>query len=135
MTGLPKSQRGNTTIWVIIDRLTKSAHFIPIRITSGSDKLAQIYVQEIIRLHEIPVTITSNRDSKFTSRFWISLQQELGTRLNFSTTFHPQTDGQSERMIQTLEDMLRAIMLDRGGNWEPVLPLIEFAYSNRQLQT
>ena len=115
---------------MIIDRLTKSAHFVPVRITYGSDKLAQIYVQEIIRLHGIPVTITSDRDPKFTSRFWISLQRELGTRLNFSTAFHPQTDGQSERTIQILEDMLRAVVLDRGGKWEPVLPLIEFAYNN-----
>ena len=76
------------------------------------------------------MTITSDRDPKFTSRFWISLQQELGTRLNFSTAFHPQTDGQSERTIQTLEDMLRAVVLDRGGSWESALPLIEFAYNN-----
>ncbi|KAL1534042.1 hypothetical protein AAHA92_31446 [Salvia divinorum] len=130
VTGLPKTRQGNTAIWVIIDRLTKSAHFIPIPVTHGSDKLARIYVKEIIRLHGVPVTITSDRDTRFTSRFWISLQRELGTRLNFSTAFHPQTDGQSERTIQTLEDMLRAVVLDRGENWEAVLPLIEFAYNN-----
>lgn len=93
VTGLPKSRRGNTTIWVIVDRLTKSAHFIPISVTYGSDKLAVIYVREIVRLHGVPITITSDRDSKFTSQFWTSLQRELGTKLNFSTTFHPQTDG------------------------------------------
>ncbi|KAL1564196.1 hypothetical protein AAHA92_06571 [Salvia divinorum] len=128
--GLPKTRQGNTAIWVIIDRLTKSAHFIPIPVTHGSDKLARIYVKEIIRLHGVPATITSYRDTRFTSRFWISLQRELGTRLNFSTAFHPQTDGQSERTIQTLEDTLRAVVLDRGENWEAVLPLIEFAYNN-----
>ncbi|KAL1533104.1 hypothetical protein AAHA92_33037 [Salvia divinorum] len=130
VTGLPKTRQGNTAIWVVIDRLTKSAHFIPIPVTHGSDKLARIYVKEIIRLHGVPVTITSDRDTRFTSRFWTSLQRELGTRLNFSTAFHPQTDGQSERTIQTLEDMLRAVVLDRGENWEVVLPLIEFAYNN-----
>ncbi|XP_042059609.1 uncharacterized protein LOC121804134 [Salvia splendens] len=118
VTGLPKSQRGNTAIWVIVDRLTKSAHFIPIPITYESEKLAQLYMKGIIRLHDIPATITSDRDAKFTSRFWQSLRKELGTQLNFSTAFHPQTDGQSERKIHTLEDMLRAVVLDRGSDWE-----------------
>ncbi|XP_042051304.1 uncharacterized protein LOC121796544, partial [Salvia splendens] len=130
VVGLPKSQRGNTVIWVIIDRLTKSAHFVPVRATYGSDQLAKVYVREIIRLHGVPATITSDRDAKFTSRFWTSLQHELGTKLNFSTAFHPQTDGQSERTIQALEDMLRAVVLDRGVGWEEVLPLVEFAYNN-----
>lgn len=130
VTGLPKTKQGNTAIWVIVDRLTKCAHFIPIHITYGSEKLAQLYVQEIIRLHGIPITITSDRDPKLTSKVWKSLQKELGSMLNFSTAFHPQTDGQSERTIQTLEDMLRAVILDRGGSWESILPLIEFAYNN-----
>ena len=76
------------------------------------------------------MTITSDRDPKFTSKFWISLQRELGTQLNFSMAFHPQSDGQSERTIQTLEDMLRAVVPDRGGSWETALPLSEFAYNN-----
>ena len=130
VTALPKTLKGNTAIWVIVDRLTKCAHFLPIPITHGSDRLARIYMKEIVRLHGVPVTITSDRDPKFTSKFWISLQRELGTRLNFSTAFHPQSDGQSERTIQTLEDMLRAVVLDRGGSWETALPLIEFAYNN-----
>ncbi|XP_042019055.1 uncharacterized protein LOC121766889, partial [Salvia splendens] len=134
VVGLPKSQRGNTVIWVIIDRLTKSAHFVPVRATYGSDQLAKVYVREIIRLHGVPATITSDRDAKFTSRFWTSLQSELGTKLNFSTAFHPQTDGQSERTIQALEDMLRAVVLDRGVGWEEVLPLVEFAYNNSYQQ-
>ena len=130
VTGLPKTKRGNTAIWVIVDRLTKSAHFLPIPITYGSEKLSQLYVREIVHLHGIPASITSDRDAKFTSNFWQSLQEELGTKLNFSTAFHPQSDGQSERTIQTLEDMLRAVILDRGGSWETILPLIEFAYNN-----
>ena len=130
VTGFLKSQWRNTAIWVIIDRLTKSAHFITVRITYGSDKLAQIYVQEIIRLHGVPVMFTPARGSKFTYRFWISLQRWLGTRLDFSTAFHPQTGGQSERTIQTLDDILRPVVLNRGGSWEPTLPLIEFSYNN-----
>ena len=86
----------------------KSAHFLPINVEDSLEKLAQLYLDEIVRLHGVPVSIMSDRDPKFTSRFWPSLQAALGTRLHFSTAFHPQTDGQSERTIQTLEDMLRA---------------------------
>ena len=91
---------------MIVDRLTKSAHFIPVRIDYSMDKLAELYVDEIVRLHGVPLSIVSDRDSRFTSKFWKELQSALGTRLNFSTAFHPQTDGQSERLIQVLEDML-----------------------------
>ena len=94
------------SIWVIVDRLTKSAHFLPVKTQYNADKLAMIYVNEIVRLHGVPVSIVSDRDPKFVSRFWQSLQDAMGTELKFSTTFHPQTDGQSERTIQTLEDML-----------------------------
>ena len=89
-----------------------------------------LYVSEIVRLHEVPVTIVSDRDVRFTSRFWRALQEAFGTMLNYSTAFHRQTDGQTERTIQTLEDMLRACALDFGGSWEDHLPLIEFAYNN-----
>ncbi|XP_047310117.1 uncharacterized protein LOC124913713 [Impatiens glandulifera] len=91
---------------------------------------AELYLQEIVRLHGIPARIVSDRDPRFTSHFWESLHKGLGTKLSFNTTFHPQTDGQSERVIQTLEDLLRACLIDYGGNWEPRLPLIEFAYNN-----
>ena len=96
VSGLPRTQRGHVCIWVIVDRLTKSSHFLPTRVNYGSDKLAQLYVNEIIKLHGAPVSIISDRDLKFTSRFWPSLQRAMGTSLKFSTTFHPQTDGQSE---------------------------------------
>ena len=86
--------------------------------------------QEIVRLHDIPVSIVSDRDTRFTSHFWRSLQTALGTQLSFSTAYHPQTDGQSERTIQILEDMLRACMMDFSGSWEDHLPLVEFAYNN-----
>ncbi|KAL5573072.1 hypothetical protein UlMin_022669 [Ulmus minor] len=103
-------------IWVVIDRLTKSAHFIPIRTTFSLEQLADLYVREIVRLHGVPKSIISDRDARFTSKFWRSVQRAMGTKLNFSTAFHPQTDGQSERTIQTLEDMLRACVLDFGGS-------------------
>ncbi|KAL0458139.1 UNVERIFIED_CONTAM: RNA-directed DNA polymerase [Sesamum latifolium] len=111
-------------------RLTKSAHFLPIRQGDSLDKLAELYVAEIVRLHGVPVSIVSDRDPRFTSRFWGSLQRALGTKLHFSTAFHPQTDGQLKRTIQTLEDMMRACTMEFKGNWDDHLPLMEFAYNN-----
>nr|GFC44022.1 putative reverse transcriptase domain-containing protein [Tanacetum cinerariifolium] len=105
---LPKSSQGYDTIWVIVDRLTKSAIFTPIRETDPMDRLAKIYLKEVVTRHGIPVSIISDRDSRFASDFWRSFQNALGTRLDMSTAYHPETDGQSERTIQTLEDMLHA---------------------------
>ena len=130
VTGLPRSQRGYDSIWVIVDRLTKSAHFLPVKTTYGVAKYAQLYIDEIVRLHGVPISIISDRGTQFTSRFWRALQEALGTRVDLSTAFHPQTDGQSERTIQILEDMLRACVMDFGGGWERYLPLAEFAYNN-----
>ena len=113
-----------------MDRLTKSAHFLPIRLDYSMDRLTDLYVNEIFRLHGIPVSIVSDRDPRFTSRFGKVLQSAFGTRLNFSTAFHPQTDGQSEREIQVLEDMLRGCVLDFPGSWDTHIPLMEFAYNN-----
>ena len=130
VTGLPRTKRQHDAIWVIVDRLTKSAHFLPVNVEDSLEKLAQLYVDEIVRLHAVPVSIVSDRDPRFTSRFWPSLQTALGTRLHFSTAFHPQTDGQSERTIQTLEDMLRACVMEFRGSWDTHLALMEFAYYN-----
>ncbi|KAJ9537877.1 hypothetical protein OSB04_030610 [Centaurea solstitialis] len=130
ITKLPRTSRSYDAIWVIVDRLTKSAHFIAIRESSPAEALADIYVKEIVARHGVPVTIISDRDVRFTSRFWEKFHEDLGTRLQFSTAFHPQTDGQSERTIQTLEDMLRACVLDFGGSWDTYLPLAEFSYNN-----
>ena len=130
VSGLPLSPKKKDAIWVIVDRLTKSAHFIPVRMDYSLDKLAELYISEIVRLHGVPISIISDRDPRFTSRFWDKLQEALGTQLYFSTAFHPQTDGQSERVIQVLEDMLRCCILEFEGNWERYLPLIEFAYNN-----
>jgi len=98
--------------------------------TDPVDKLAKLYMNEVIRLHGVPISMVSNRDPRFTSRLWPCLQRALGTEVNLSKAFHPQTDGQSERTIQTLEDLLRSYVLEFGGNWEDLLPLVEFTYNN-----
>ncbi|GJS36404.1 putative reverse transcriptase domain-containing protein [Tanacetum coccineum] len=130
VTKLPKTSQGYDTIWVIVDRLTKSAIFTPMRETDPLDKLARLYLKEVVTRHGIPVSIICDRDSRFASNFWRSLQNALGTNLDMSTAYHPQTDGQSERTIQTLEDMLRACAIDFGKGWVNHLPLVEFSYNN-----
>ncbi|KAL0541612.1 hypothetical protein IC582_021665 [Cucumis melo] len=130
ITGLPRTLRGFTVIWVVVDRLTKSAHFVPGKSTYTASKWAQLYMSEIVRLHGVPVSIVSDRDARFTSKFWKGLQTAMGTRLDFSTAFHPQTDGQTERLNQVLEDMLRACALEFPGGWDSHLHLMEFAYNN-----
>ena len=130
VVGLPKTLSRQDAVWVIVDRHTKVAHFIPISMTYSMDKLAALYIKEIVSLHGIPVAIISDRDARFTSKFSESIQRALGTKLKFSTAFHPQTDGQAERTIQILEDMLRACVMDFQGSWNHYLPLIEFSYNN-----
>ncbi|GKA34811.1 putative reverse transcriptase domain-containing protein, partial [Tanacetum coccineum] len=114
------------TIWVIVDRLTKSTHFLPMKEDDTLEKLMRQYLKEVVSRHGVLVSIISDRDGKFTSHFWQSLNKALGTRLDMVTAYHPQTDGQSERTIQTLEDMLRARVLDFGKGWDRHLPLVEF---------
>ena len=130
VVGLPRSPRGKDAIWVVIDRLTKVAHFIPMKQTSSAADLVPLYIKEVVRLHGVPKSIVSDRDSKFVSKFWQSLHNAMGTKLDMSVAFHPQTDGQSEHTIHTLEDMLHACVLFWKGNWEDHLALAEFAYNN-----
>ncbi|GKB05519.1 putative reverse transcriptase domain-containing protein [Tanacetum coccineum] len=130
VTKLPKTSTGQGTIWVIVDRLTKSAHFLPMNETDLKKKLTRQYLKEVVSRHEVTVLIISDRDSKFTSHFWKLLNEALGTQLDMSTAYHPQTDGQSERTIQTLEDILRACVMDFGKGWDRHLPLVEFSYNN-----
>ncbi|KAA3487682.1 DNA/RNA polymerases superfamily protein [Gossypium australe] len=111
VSGLPLTLKKKDVIWVVVDRLTKSTHFIPVRTDYSLDRLAKLYISVIVRLHGK------------------KLQEAVGTMLNFSTAFHPQTDGQTERVIQILEDMLRCCVLEFEGSWEKYLPLIEFAYN------
>ncbi|GJX73831.1 reverse transcriptase domain-containing protein [Tanacetum coccineum] len=130
ITKLPRSSSGHDAIWVIVDRLTKSAHFLAIREDYSMEKLARLYIDEIVARHGVPTSIISDRDGRFTSRFWQTMQKALGTHLDMSTAYHPQTDGQSEHTIQMLEDMLRACVIDFGGSWNIHLPLAEFSYNN-----
>nr|GEV23417.1 putative reverse transcriptase domain-containing protein [Tanacetum cinerariifolium] len=130
ITKLPKSSQGFDTIWVIVDRLTKSAYFLPIWENDPLDKLARFYLNRIVARHGIPVLIICDRDRRFTSNFWKSFQKALGTNICMSTAYHPETDSQSERTIQTLEDMLRACVIDFGKGWVKHLPLAEFSYNN-----
>ncbi|GKC27145.1 reverse transcriptase domain-containing protein [Tanacetum coccineum] len=130
VTKLPKSSQGYDTFWVIVNRLTKSKMFIPMRETDPLEKLARMYLKEVVTRHGIHVSIIYDRDPRFASNFWRSLQKALGTNLDMSTAYHPQTDGQSERTIQTLKDMLRACAIDFGKGWVNHLPLVEFSYNN-----
>ncbi|GJW59282.1 putative reverse transcriptase domain-containing protein [Tanacetum coccineum] len=130
ITKLPKSSQGFDTIWVIVDRLTKSVHFLPIRENDPLDKLARLYLNRIVARHGIPVSIICDRDGRFTSNFWKSFQKALGTDISMSTAYHPETDSQSERTIQTFKDMLRACVIDLGKGWVKHLPLAEFLYNN-----
>ncbi|GJW91159.1 putative reverse transcriptase domain-containing protein [Tanacetum coccineum] len=130
ITKLPRIRNGHDAIWVVVDRLTKSTHFLAIRKDYSTEKLARLYTDEIVPHHGVPVSIISDCDARFTSCLWQTFQKALGTRLDMSTTYHPQTDGQSERTIQTLEDMLRACVIDFGGSWDVHLPLAEFSYNN-----
>ncbi|GKB47133.1 reverse transcriptase domain-containing protein [Tanacetum coccineum] len=130
VSGLPRTPSGYDTIWVIVDRLTKSAHFLPIKKWDSMEKLTRLYLKEIVCRHGVPVSIIADRDSHFTSRFCRSLQEALGMNFDMSTAYHPQTDGQSERTIQTLEDMLCACVIDFGSSWDRHLPLVEFSYNN-----
>nr|GEW26849.1 putative reverse transcriptase domain-containing protein [Tanacetum cinerariifolium] len=130
ITKLPRLSSGHDAIWVIVDRLTKSMHFLAIREDYSMENLARLYIDEIVARHGVPTSIISDRDGHFTSRFWKTMQKALGTRLDMSTDYHPQMDGQSERTIQTLEDMLRACVINFGGSWNIHLPLAEFSYNN-----
>ncbi|GJW14705.1 putative reverse transcriptase domain-containing protein [Tanacetum coccineum] len=130
ITKLPRSRSGHDAIWVIVDRLTKSAHFLAIREDFNTKKLARLYIDVIVARHGVPVSIILDQDGPFTSYFWQTVHKAIGTRLELSTTYHPQTDGQSERTIQTLEDMLRACVIDFCGSWDVDLPLAEFSYDN-----
>ena len=130
VTHLPRTSQGHDVVWVIMDRLTKSAHFLAMRMAFTLEKFYRLYMREIVWLHGVSVCIVSNRDPKFTAHFWKSFQQVMGTQLMMNTVFYTQTDGQSERTIQTLENMLRACVLDFQGIWEEHLSLVEFAYYN-----
>jgi hypothetical protein len=128
--GLPMTARKFDSIWVIVDRLSKSAHFIPVNIKYRVKMYAEIYTAPVLYLHGVPKTIISDRGSWFVARFWEKLHTSLGTHLLHSSTCHPQMDGQTERVNQILEDMLRAYILEHQGSWDKNLPWVEFSYNN-----
>ncbi|WVZ94013.1 hypothetical protein U9M48_039957 [Paspalum notatum var. saurae] len=130
IVGLPRTQKGYNSIWVVVDRLTKVAHFIPVNTTYLGARLAELYISRIVYLHGVPKKIISDRGSQFTSRFWEQLHNSLDTKLRFSTSYHPQTDGQTERTNQVLEDMLRACVIQYGTSWDKCLSYAEFSYNN-----
>ncbi|GJW99123.1 reverse transcriptase domain-containing protein [Tanacetum coccineum] len=131
ITKLPKTKSGHDTIWVIVDRLTKSAHFLAMREDYSTERLAKLYIDEIVARHGVPVSIILDRDGRFTSRFGIQSQNSFKDAIWYEfQAYHLKTDGQSECTIQTLEDMLRACVIDFGGNWDVHQPLAEFSYNN-----
>jgi hypothetical protein len=130
IVGLPRTQSGYNSIWVIADRLTKLAHFIPIKTTYSKPQLAELYMSRIVCLHEVPKKIVSDRGTQFTSKFWEWLHETLDTQLRFSSAYHPQTDSQTERVNQILEDMLRACALQYRRSWDKSLPYAMFYHNN-----
>jgi hypothetical protein len=130
IVGLPRTTKGFDSIWVIVDRLTKIAHFLPVKTSYPVLTYAQVYIACILSLHGVPKTIVSDRGSQFVSKFWEELHKTLGTKLLHSSAYHPQTSGQTERINQILEDMLRACVLEFPQKWDECLPLAEFSYNN-----
>jgi transposase InsO family protein len=127
---LPPTSRNHDSIWVVVDRLTKTAHFIIVNSTYSAKDYAEVYLDRIVRLHGIPKTIISDRGPQFIARFWEQLHENLGTKLICSSTYHPQTDGQMERVNQIIEDMLRACIIHFDKRWDKCLALAEFSYNN-----
>jgi hypothetical protein len=130
IVGLSRTQSGYDSIWVIVDRLTKVAHFISVKTTYSRPQLAKLYMSRIVCLHGIPKKIVSDRGTQFTSKFWERLHETLHTQLRFSSAYHPQIDGQTKIVNQILEDMLRACTLQYGRSWDKSLLYAKFSYNN-----
>jgi hypothetical protein len=130
IVGLPLTPRKHDSIWVIVDRLNKTAHFIPVHTTYSAERYAENYIDLVVRLHGVPKTILSDRGTQFVARFWAQVHESLRTKLIHSSSYHPQTDGQTERVNQIVEDMLRACVIHFDKSWDKCQALAEFAYNN-----
>jgi hypothetical protein len=127
---LPRTAKGYDSIWVIIDRLTKIAHFLLVKVKYPVIAYVELYIARILSLHGVPKTIVPDRGPQFVSKLWEELHKSLGTKLLHSSSYHPQTSGQTKRVNQILEDMLRACVLEFPQKWDDCLPLAEFSYNN-----
>ena len=130
MTSLPKNVKQHNSIMVVVGKLSKEGHFILVNSTYKAINIIHIFMKEIFRLHGVPKIVISDRDSKFTRNFWKDLFKVLGTQLNVSTAYHPQTDAQTGRVNKVLENMIIMYVMDKPGKWDNYLHLVEFAYNN-----
>jgi hypothetical protein len=130
IVGLPRTQLDYDSMWMIVDPLIKVAHFIPVKITYSGPQLVELCMSRIVCLHRVSKKIVSDRGTQFTSKFWERLHETLDTQLRFSFAYHPQTNGQAERVNQILEDMLRVCALQYGRSWDKSLLYAEFSYNN-----
>ena len=135
ITSLPKTAAGHDGIFVVVDRLSKRVHLAPVSMTITAPQFALLFADVVFKHHGLPLTIVSDRDPRFTSEFWKSFTSLMGTRLNMSTAFHPQTDGQTERVNRQLEQVLRHVVNARHDNWDQHLSIVEFALNNHTSQS
>jgi hypothetical protein len=128
--GLPKTQKGNDSIYVVVDRFSKMAHFIACKKTNDATNIANLFFLEVVRLHGLPLRIVSDRDTKFVGHFWRTLWRKLGTKLNFSSTYHPQTNGKLEVVSKILGNILRILVYENPKQWDQFLSQVEFTYND-----